>query len=119
MSGGAAAYRKGRAGEYLARAHLEQLGWYVTRSYASKGAWDLLALRPGDWPLMVQVKVGARAYLSPDERGKLVRLAVDAGAQAIVCMVPQPYAANYEGVTYARYVDKDRLVPYDPATPIT
>lgn len=118
MSGGAGPYRKGRVGERLVRAHLESLGWYVTRAYLSRGPWDLLALRPGDWALFVQVKVAERAYLLPSERHRLVAEARRAGAQAVVACAPAPYSVDFDGLVYARYVDMDRLVPYDPAGPI-
>jgi len=39
------AYKKGRAFEYRVKKHFEKLGYYVKRSYASKGAEDLLAIK--------------------------------------------------------------------------
>lgn len=44
---GAAAYRKGRTFEHTVRRGLERHGWTVLRVAGSKGAVDLVALRPG------------------------------------------------------------------------
>jgi Holliday junction resolvase len=38
-------YKKGRAFEYRVKKHFEELGYYVIRSYASKGAQDLTAIK--------------------------------------------------------------------------
>lgn len=97
---GAAHYRKGARGEYMAMAHLQLRGWYVTRSYASKGPWDLLALKRGEQPLMVQVKAGASDYMRPSARAELLKLAHYTGSRAIVCHVPHPSASSFESVSY-------------------
>lgn len=39
------AYKKGRAFEFRVKYHLEKLGYYVKRSYASKGFEDLIAIK--------------------------------------------------------------------------
>jgi Holliday junction resolvase len=39
------AYKKGRQFEYRVKKHFEKLGYYVKRSYASKGAEDLIAIK--------------------------------------------------------------------------
>jgi len=50
-------YYKGRRYEYKARKLLEQEGFEVVRSAASKGKWDLVAVKPGCVRL-IQVKKG-------------------------------------------------------------
>lgn len=39
------AYKRGRQFEYRVKKHFERLGYYVKRSYASKGAEDLIAIK--------------------------------------------------------------------------
>ena len=39
------AYKRGRQFEYRVQNHFRKLGYYVKRSYASKGAEDLLAIK--------------------------------------------------------------------------
>lgn len=39
------AYKRGRQFEYRVKKHFEKLGYYVKRSYASKGAEDLIAIK--------------------------------------------------------------------------
>lgn len=39
------AYKRGRQFEYRVKKHFEKLGYYVKRSYASKGAEDLIAMK--------------------------------------------------------------------------
>ena len=38
-------YIRGRQWEYYVKKHFEKLGYYVKRSYASKGAEDLIAIK--------------------------------------------------------------------------
>ncbi len=75
------------------RVYLQAHGWVVIRSYASKGPYDLLALRPcGELEstvLVVQVKSGIPAYLRPSERAALLLCAHRLGGRAVV--------AGYEG----------------------
>jgi Holliday junction resolvase len=42
------AYKRGRQFEYRVKKHFEKLGYYVKRSYASKGAEDLIAIKSID-----------------------------------------------------------------------
>ena len=74
-------YQRGRAFEYRVKYHLEKLGYYVVRSYASKGLFDLIAAPPYPpfeiymWPqsnfaLLVQCKTNG--YIPPAERSALV-----------------------------------------------
>lgn len=47
---------KGRAKEQLVKTKLKALGYEVTRSAASKGAFDLIAYKPEEKPLFIQIK---------------------------------------------------------------
>jgi len=48
-------YKSGRYFENKARKELEKLGYYVTRSGASKGVWDLIAIN--NWQIrLIQIK---------------------------------------------------------------
>lgn len=121
MAGGAFAYRKGRTNEYRVRDWLRAQGWYVIRSYASKGPYDLLAMRPcpsvddACSVLMVQVKTG-KPYARPDERAALRTLARRAGAMPVVVGYQGPGKGGRGGPTIAmRWLDGE--VPlYDPDT---
>ena len=108
MTGGAAAYRKGRRCEYAVRDELRAKDYVVIRAYASIGPWDLLALRPDMDPLMVQVKAGLKPYMLPHDRGALIALAHKAGAI--------PVLAGYANSTYIFYrlvtiADKEDMQP--------
>lgn len=61
-------YRKGRYYENKARKELEKDGYYVVRSAASKGIWDLIAIKKENIKL-IQVK--ANNLPGPDERKKM------------------------------------------------
>ena len=64
-------YEIGRRFEYRVQNYLRAKGYYVVRSYASKGVYDLIAIPPtnGDfqnYPLGIQCKTNG--YLPPKER---------------------------------------------------
>lgn len=80
--------------------HLEELGWYVTRAYASRGPWDLLAMHRDRAPLMIQVKATEQAYMLPEERAALITMADRAGAMPVACACPHPYSSTLEGLRY-------------------
>lgn len=61
-------YRKGKYYENVARKELEKMGYYVTRSAASKGLWDLIAVNPAHIRF-IQIKVNRLP--PPKERKKL------------------------------------------------
>jgi len=85
--------------EYLVRDDLRSRGYTVIRAYASKGPWDLLAMRPGSKGtevLMVQVKAGLKPYARPTERAALLLMAGKAGAL--------PVLAGYERGEYAYHL---------------
>ncbi len=65
--------RKGRRFEYKTRKLLERVGYVCTRSAASKGHWDIIALGSPGTVRLVQVKVNKTASLA--EREELQMLA--------------------------------------------
>jgi Holliday junction resolvase len=87
--GGAAAKRKGTRAEYRVRRELEQHGWVVTRAGGSLGVADLVALKAGETPRLIQSKCGLPAYknFSPAERLALRVVADKAGAEPWLCVV--------------------------------
>jgi Holliday junction resolvase len=66
-------------------------GWVVYRAAGSHGCADLVALRNGDRPRLVQVKGSAASpyeHFPPSERVALVHQARRAGADAWLCWWP-------------------------------
>ncbi len=75
----------GSARERAYAGRLEADGWTVTRSPASLGAADLIALKAGQQPLVIQVKANHGSpwmNFRPTERTELARIARIAGAVA-------------------------------------
>ena len=68
-------YHKGRTFEYRVQNYLRKKGYYVIRSYGSKGLYDLIAIPPPNekgmqyYPLMIQCKTNG--YIKPIERESL------------------------------------------------
>lgn len=83
------AYKRGRAFEYRVKKYYERLGFYVKRSYGSKGAEDLLAVRKhkddnGIHLYHIQCKHNRRYIpLIKDEHIRLVELSIKTGGVAI------------------------------------
>jgi Holliday junction resolvase len=80
-----------KRGDYLehqTRAALEHYRWVVVRAGGSLGPADLVALRDGNAPLLVQCKItgNGRRYprVDPDERAALWETAEKAGARPII-----------------------------------
>lgn len=73
---------KGSAKERQSKALFESEGWYVTKAGASLGVADLVALKQGERPRLIQVKCSDRPYhnFGPAERGELRDVAKAAGA---------------------------------------
>lgn len=67
-------YRKGRYYENKTRKILESKGYFVTRSAASKGAADLIAINKKEI-VLIQVKSG-KSHFSPRERNIFIKLVV-------------------------------------------
>ncbi len=76
-------YEKGRRVEYIIKHKLEERGFLVVRSPASKGAFDLLALAPGGTRILM-VSCKADGYVPPDELRRLLDVAERYGAEAYV-----------------------------------
>jgi len=79
--------RKGAHKERQSKALLEADGWHVTKAGGSLGAADLVALKNGERPMLVQVKATARGPFDgfgPSERGELLSVAKGAGAVPIL-----------------------------------
>ena len=75
-------YRKGRRFEYHVKHHLEQQGYAVFRCAGSRPV-DLVALKPGEPPLLVECKYG-KSKLTEADRKALLELARKAGARLIL-----------------------------------
>lgn len=73
------------------RKHLESEGWWVCRAAGSLGDADLVALRGGDTPRLIEVKSTTRgAYhgFGPAKRDNLREAARSAGARAWLAWWP-------------------------------
>ena len=80
-----AAYAKGTRAERHVMRFLEQRGWYAMRAYASKGPFDVLAIKRHRAPLMIEVKSGLSrtpGWLPPATRIRILDAAAPAGAKA-------------------------------------
>jgi Holliday junction resolvase len=79
--------RKGAHKERASRDLLRSDGWHVTKAGGSLGAADLVALKAGERPMLVQVKATARGpfhSFGPAERQELLDTAKQAGAVPIL-----------------------------------
>jgi Holliday junction resolvase len=74
-------YVRGRAFEYRVIAALNKEGFTTCRSPASRGAFDMMAVRPGEI-LFVQAKSGGS--IPPAERLRLITLAVSVKAVPVL-----------------------------------
>lgn len=65
-------------------------GWVATRTPASLGTMDVIALRLGDTPRFIQVKCTQKPFagFNPAERYDLLADAQKAGARAELCWWP-------------------------------
>ncbi len=68
-------YEIGRRFEYRVQNYLRKLGYYVIRSYASKGMLDLIAIPPaakvGFYNQTLGIQAKANGYVKPTERESL------------------------------------------------
>lgn len=82
---------RGHDRERAVKALLEDEDWYVTRAAGSLGDADLVALRAGSRPRLIEVKStagGPYERFSPKERLDLLFAADVAGAEAWLCWWP-------------------------------
>lgn len=74
--GGNKNYKKGRRFEYRVMEILRGKGYFCMRAYASKGPYDVIAIRPANQmnpvPLLIQCKTNGK--LPKKEREKLIDL---------------------------------------------
>ena len=83
--------RFGAERERAVKKLLEADGWFVTKAGGSLGVADLVALKAGHQPRLIQIKGTARGPFSdfgPDDRAKLRLVALDAGAVAELAWWP-------------------------------
>lgn len=75
-------YRRGEAVAYKCRDRLLDAGWWVIKAAGSKGVADLVALKYGTAPVLIQVK-NKPGPLPPNERAELFQVALSLGATPI------------------------------------
>lgn len=79
--------QKGGKKERQSKALFERDGWHVTKAGGSLGAADLVCLKDGERPMLVQVKATSRGPFDgfgPGERGELLAVAKGAGAVPVL-----------------------------------
>jgi Holliday junction resolvase len=108
---------RGHDRERAVKAILEQGDWFVTRAAGSFGDADLVALKAGRTPLLIEVKSsstqrGPFADFGPQSRAELLLAARIAGARAVLCWWPP------RGTRHWLYEDQGDWPP-TPALPIT
>lgn len=77
-------------GDYFERqvkATLEAYGWVVIRAAGSHGPFDLVAMRRGNTPTLVECKLSGR--IDPAERTAILDAADLGGCRAVVAMRPR------------------------------
>lgn len=77
--------------ERQVRKLLEDDGWWVCRAAGSLGDADLVALKSGTTPILVEVKASARGpfhSFGPKQREELRAAARQAGAEPVLCYWP-------------------------------
>lgn len=83
-------YIKGRSFEYRIVAYLRNRGYYVQRSYGSKGVFDILAIPPkkhgNNRSLAIQAKnQKGKLYITPAERLQLAKASREYNAHVCIC----------------------------------
>jgi Holliday junction resolvase len=103
-------YRNGRNREWKVRDALIDAGYTVLRTAGSKGALDLLAIKPGQW-LFVQVKTTTAP--GPASWNALYDLALMADAVPVLATCPPRQPITYHRLT-ARKEGRGRapMVPF-------
>ncbi len=89
-------YRNGRAFEYRVMRDLEGLGYWCMRSAGSHGHADVVALRRGRRPMLVQCKGGG--VDGPKKRMALAALADSVEAYPVVADSPKRGMIRYRSV---------------------
>lgn len=81
----------GHARERQVRERLQEDGWVVVRAAGSLGVADLVALKAGMTPMVIEVKstaAGPYKHFGPVDRAMLISAALQAGAEAWLCWWP-------------------------------
>ena len=84
--------------ERQVRKLLEEQGWWVARAAGSLGDADLVALKYGKLPQLIEVKSTARGPyhgFGPKDRDELLDAADRAGAIAVLCWWPPRKQARW------------------------
>lgn len=103
------AHRVGKATENKARAVLHGAGFVTLRSWMSLSPADLVALRAGTVPWLIQVKKGG--YMSPDERVALLAMAAKGGALPVLCRMESDGTLTFHVMTGAGVRDLEEMEP--------
>jgi hypothetical protein len=103
------AHRVGKATENKARAVLHGAGFVTLRSWMSLSPADLVALRAGTVPWLVQVKKGG--YMPPAERVALLAMAAQAGALPVLCRMESDGTLTFHVMTGAGVRDLQEMEP--------
>jgi Holliday junction resolvase len=92
---------KGIVRERQVRQHLEAEGWWVCRAAGSLGDADLIALKAGHTPRLIEVKAnkdgGPYKGFVPKDREELSIAAAKAGARAELCYWPPRFPIRFIG----------------------
>jgi len=109
-------YKRGRDFEYRVKALLENLGYLVWRSPASKSLVDLVAIKKG---IILFVQCKRTGYIPFEERKKLKELADSVGAVPIYAT-----SERYRGIKMYVVLEpnrsrkhEDNYAPFDPQNP--
>jgi Holliday junction resolvase len=82
----------GLARERQLRERLRSQGWWVIRAAGSLGDADLVALKDGQRPRLIELKANAEGgpfkNFGPTDRAELLEAAQCAGADALLCWWP-------------------------------
>lgn len=77
-------YARGAERERELAKRWRQDGWFVTRSAGSHSPADLVCLKRGERPALLQLKTGQRRWPSKDERVALLLAAERADADPVI-----------------------------------
>lgn len=82
-------YVRGRAFEYNIATLMRRKGYFVIRSAGSHGVSDLVAMKKGENPLLIQCKSGVSLGLNVDEHNALLNTAIASGGVPILAFKPE------------------------------
>jgi Holliday junction resolvase len=82
-------YVRGRAFEYNIATLMRRKGYFVVRAAGSHGVSDLVAMKKGEKPLLIQCKSGATTGLSAEEHNALLNTAISSGGVPILAFKPE------------------------------